>query len=181
VRDESSGAVIANTPSSDFPLIRLEKDWLLVEPSADTFYRYNSEHVMTPFIARTPPVRSMTPEVFLLPSVITDRYYFMDAVKKEWNFETHDGFPRTLLVYDRVEGAIYESVVYNGDYSGKEKTPLYSKPMSEDIAFSGLLEAGELVEDYNEGRLKGRLAEIAAELDEESNPVVMFVKHRRAS
>jgi hypothetical protein len=35
------------------------------------------------------------------------------------------------------------------------------------------------VESYKKGELKGRLKEIAAELDEESNPVIMLIKHKK--
>jgi hypothetical protein len=41
------------------------------------------------------------------------------------------------------------------------------------------LEAFDLVEAYGKGRLRGRLIEIAATLDEESNPVIMLVKYKK--
>jgi hypothetical protein len=40
------------------------------------------------------------------------------------------------------------------------------------------LEADKLVEACEKGQLKGRLKEIAAELDEEDNPVIMLIKHK---
>jgi hypothetical protein len=46
------------------------------------------------------------------------------------------------------------------------------------IATCYSLDAPELVEAYEKGELKGKLNEIAAELDEESNPVVMLVKYK---
>lgn len=42
-----------------------------------------------------------------------------------------------------------------------------------------ILSADRLVEAYGKGELKGGLKEIAAGLDEESNPVLMLVKHKR--
>lgn len=50
----------------------------------------------------------MDTEVFLYPAVLTDRYYFMQTVKKEYDFATDEGFPRTDLMYDREEKAIYK-------------------------------------------------------------------------
>lgn len=41
------------------------------------------------------------------------------------------------------------------------------------------IEASQLIEDYEKGKLKGRLKEIAASLDEESNPVIMLIKHKK--
>ena len=46
------------------------------------------------------------------------------------------------------------------------------------IAFIKKLEANELVEAYGKGKLKGRLNEIAAGLNEESNPVIMVAKYK---
>ena len=50
---------------------------------------------------------------------------------------------------------------------------------SEDIVFAEKLDAFELVEAYKEGKLKGKLKEIAAELDEEDNAVIMIAKNKR--
>lgn len=41
-----------------------------------------------------------------------------------------------------------------------------------------MLPAHELVEPYNNGEQKGQLKEIASTLNEESNPVIMLIKHK---
>jgi len=41
------------------------------------------------------------------------------------------------------------------------------------------IEAYELVEAYQNGHLKDKLKEIAAGLDEESNPVIMVAKYKK--
>ena len=56
---------------------------------------------------RDPAIKSNM-EVFLYPSILTDRYYFMQTTKKQWDFEKETGFPRTDLVYDKQEDAIFE-------------------------------------------------------------------------
>ncbi len=66
----------------------------------------------------------MSPEIFLFPGVITERYYFMQAVKAEYDFVADNGFPRTDLMYDKEENAIFECVVYNDDYIDKEPMSL---------------------------------------------------------
>jgi hypothetical protein len=165
-------------------LIPYKDNWILAEPSADTIYIY-SPGSLKPFIARTPSLRSTKPEVFLFPGVMTDRYYFMQTVKREYNFKADTGFPRTDLIYDREEKAIFECVVYNDDFTDKNPMSLvYEIPMftivnSKEVAFMKRLEAFELIEAYKEGRLKGRLAEIAAGLDEEDNAVIMLAKYRK--
>ncbi len=171
-KDEASGLIYASLPSTAYSLIPYFENWMLVEISADTLYSYSKNHQMVPVIVRTPSVQSMNPEVFLFVSMLTDRYYFMEAVKKERQFKVTD------LLYDKQKKAIFEYTVYNSDYSNKEQAFLKS-PVNNLIPSRQILEAHQLVEAYEKGQLKGRLKEIAATLEEESNPVIMLIKHKK--
>jgi hypothetical protein len=159
---------------------------ILIDTSSDTIYQFRPDYSMVPFMVRTPSIQSMNPGVFLSPGVLTDRYYFMETVKTEYNFETTEGWPSIDLMYDRQEKAIFEHVIYNDDFSTKrpvntafELTPLAYDLIDKEVAFAEKIEAFELVEAYKEGKLKGRLAEIAATLDEEDNAVIMLAKHKK--
>jgi hypothetical protein len=177
--DETTNMTVAATTSSYHPLIPYRDNWILAESSSDTSYLYTSAgHVMTPFMTRTPSVQDMDPVVFLFPGILTDRYYFMEAVKKEYDFEANTGFPNTALMYDRQEKSIYRYTVYNDDYSSKKQVYL-SRLVDSGTATWLPLQADQLVESYGKGELKGRLKEIAATLDEESNPVIMLMKYRK--
>ena len=163
-------------------LIPYGEGWVLVEPSSDTIYSYSPDQNMIPFIVRTPSIQTMNPEVFLFPGVLTDRYYFMQTVKKEYDFSKDDGFPRTDLVYDKQTNAVYESVVYNGDFSNKIPVDMVYGGialLNNEIAFIYKMEAYQIVESYEKGELKGELKEIAAGLSEDSNPVIMIAKHKK--
>lgn len=160
--------------------------WLLMEPSSDTLYRYTQKQQLEPFIVRTPSIQSMETEVYLFPGVVTDRYYFMQSVKREYDFAIDRGFPVTDLLYDKQEKATFEYVVYNDDFMDKKPMSLvYEIPVppvilnTNEIAFMTRLEAPELVEAYEAGKLKGRLKEIAADLNEESNPVILLAKYKK--
>nr|WP_291528154.1 hypothetical protein [Bacteroides sp. UBA939] len=56
-----------------------------------------------------------------------------------------------------------------------------SHPVNSEIAVFQNLAAAQLVEVYENDGLKGKLKEVAAGLDEESNPVIMLVKYRDSS
>jgi hypothetical protein len=135
---------------------------------------------MKPFIVRTPPVQSMNPVFFLFPSIFTERYYFMDATKKEVIVDG-EWFPATHLMYDKQEKAIFEYAVYNDDYTDKRPVNMNkSVPIVKGDVVAWLsLQATDLIEDYEKGKLKGRLKEIAANLNEESNPVIMLLKYKK--
>jgi hypothetical protein len=159
-----------------------QKDWVIMRTSSDTIYNYSTDdNTLTPIITRIPSIQSMNPEIFLFPIVITDRYYFMRTMKKEIDFTTFKGFPETNLMYDKQEKSIFEYAVLNNDFSIKREVSLGQKPSStvnQEIATCLSLNAFELVEALDKNELKGELKNIAQELDEESNPVIMLVKHR---
>ena len=162
-----------------FPLKSYNDSWILAEPSSDTLFRYLPDHSMIPFMVRKPPIQSMNPEVFLSPGMLTERYYFMKTEKKEFDFATGKGLPKKYLMYDRQEKTIYEYTVYNDDYSDKITVDVFQSTVNNEIAFCQKLEADELVEAYEKGQLKGKLKEIAENLKEEDNPVIMLVKHKK--
>lgn len=121
----------------------------------------------------------MNPEAFLFMSFITDGYYFMESVKKEFDFQRSMGFPGTDLVYDRQKKSVFEYKVYNRDYSDKRTVDMKSSIVSDEIVFWQCLDAYRIIEDFGKGKLKGKLKEIAAKLDDEYNAVLMLVKHKR--
>jgi len=161
-------------------------NWILVCPSSDTIYRYQPDHKMTPIVARTPSIQSTKPQIFLFMRITTDRYYFMERIIKVYDPATKNT-PSTDLLYDRKKKSIFEYKIYNNDYTEKNlvslKAPTLAisipRPENEEIATWQVLEADELVEDFNKGQLKGKLNEIAAGMKEESNPVIMLVKHKK--
>ena len=71
--------------------------WLLIERSADTIYTYSASQGLKPLIVRTPSVQGMDPEVYLFPTIFTDRYVFMQAVERSFNFGVDKDVPRTNL------------------------------------------------------------------------------------
>lgn len=168
--------VFANAPKNDF-IVPYQGGWILTEPSADTIYTHQPGKGIRPFMVRTPSVQTMEPEVFLFPGILTDRYYFMQTVKKEYDFEKEEGLPTTDLVYDRQEKKTYRFTVLNTDFSERTEN-MFSYGMNDDTPFYVTLEASDLVEAYRKGQLKGHLKEIAAGLDEESNPVIMLAKYK---
>ena len=154
--------------------------WSLLELSSDTVYTISPKYKLHPFLVRTPPIQSMNLKVFLLLNLFSDRYYFMATMKGEYDKKTETGFPRTSFMYDRQEKEFFKYAVYNGDYSTKKEIDLNElRPVNHEIESWQLLESFQLVEDYEKGILKGKLKEIAGKLDEEDNPVILLIKHKK--
>ncbi|MDR2816273.1 MAG: 6-bladed beta-propeller [Proteiniphilum sp.] len=153
--------------------------WILMDTSSDTLYNYAPDGTLSPFIVRTPSAHAMESEVFLYIGIYTDRYYFMETVKNVFNFEKGRGFYTDELMYDKEENAIFQFTVYNDDYTEKRTVAMTSRSFNREIEHAANLDAYQLVENYRKGQLKGRLKEIAANLNEESNPVIMLIKHKK--
>ena len=109
-----------------------------------------------------------------------DLYYFMESIKNVYDFSKEEGFPRTYFVYDTEEKDFFRYIIYNGDYSYKKEfymvmlTPINSKG-----ELWATINAFDLCEDYKKGKLKGKLKEVAATLEEDDNRVIMLVKHKK--
>lgn len=165
-----------------YPIIPYHDGWLLMEPSSDTIFRISQDYSLSPFMARTPSIQSMKPAVFLLPCIFTDRYHFMETITMEANLLRNEGFPKTQLVYDKKENSLFEYTMLNNDFP--EKGPVnftMQETTNSEIAFWQKMEPHELIEAYAKGQLKGKLKDIAAELQEDSNPVIMLVKYRKVT
>ncbi|WP_313382192.1 6-bladed beta-propeller [Proteiniphilum saccharofermentans] len=167
------GLVFTNVSS----IIPYHDNWLLAEASSDTIYHYLSgENKLIPFLIKTPS--STDPEIFLNMGALTDRFYFMQTIEMTWD-TAERWFSTTDLMYDKQEDALFRATVLNGDYLKKQEVNMTSCLVNSEIAICRTLEAGELVEAYENDELKGKLKEIAAGLDEDSNPVIMLIKHKK--
>jgi len=170
----------AGTAPRPMPIIPYHDSWLLMEPSCDTVFRITPDYSLMPFIARTPPIQSMKPGIFLLPCIFTDDYYFMETVKMEYDLSRDEGFPKTKLAYDRMGNTIFEYTVVNDDF--REKGPVnmtWQETTNNEIAYLQVFEAYELFEANGKGQLKGKLKEVTEHLDDDPNPVIMLVKYKQ--
>jgi len=170
---EGGGTVVTSVP----PIIPYHDTWLLVETSSDTVYNYiPKENKLTPFLVKSP---TSNPEILLTMGTLTDRYYFMKTIKKEYDFTKGRGFPIAGLMYDRQANAVFNPTVINGDYVKRKTVSMTSHPVKSKIATFQILLAYNLVKAFKDNGLKGKLKEIAAELNEESNPVIMVMKYKK--
>lgn len=155
-------------------------NWILMDTSSDTLYSYTPDGTLSPLVVRTPSAHAMEPEVFLCMGIHTDRYYFMEAIKNEFDFETGNGFYINELMYDKEENAIFQFKVYNDDYAEKTTVAMTAGSMNREIERATNIGAFRLVEAYKKDKLKdGKLKEIASRLHEDDNPVIMLIKHKK--
>ena len=169
------------SPGPFRPIIPYKGNWILSEFSSDTMYTFMPDYSLRPFMVRTPSVQSMNPEIMIRLRLLSDNYYFMEAVENKYDFDTNNGFSTTYFMFDNQEKSFSGYTAYNGDFStSKEIYMSMLRPVNHEIESWQTLESFQLVESYEKGELKdGKLKEIAAKLDEEDNPVIMLVKHKK--
>lgn len=156
------------------PVIPNQQDWLLVETSSDTIYTYHANQ-LSPLFVKT---SSVNPEKLVTVGVVTDQYYFLQTIEKEFDFSTGRGFATTNLVYDKQEAAFFKVSVTNRDNQTPQKVDMYTHPVNKGIATFQALAAHQLVNAYQKGKLTGKLKDIASTLQEESNPIIMIAKNK---
>lgn len=171
------GGTRAAGPGEYSRITPFKGNWILLEPSSDTIYTLMPDYSLRPFIARTPPIHTMNPEFYLILKLVSDRYYFMESIKNVYDFNKEEGFPKTYFVYDTQEKDFFRYIIYNGDYSYKKELYMVTLiPINQKGESWSYINASQLRKDYEKGKLKGKLKEIAATLEEDSNPVIMLVK-----
>lgn len=161
------------------PIIRYSDGYLLNELSSDTVYKFAYDRSLAPFIARTPAISTMNKPVFLQCGIETSKYVFMTQVSVNENDE-QNMFPEKNWVYNKENGETNEYKLTNEDYPS-EKVILNSHLVNCDIQPGygiSRFNSGELIEAYNEGRIYGKLKEIASSLKDEDNDILVLYKFK---
>ena len=174
------GGTLAAGPDPYSRITPFKGNWILLEPSSDTIYTLMPDCNLRPFIARTPPVHEMNPESFLILRLISDRYYFMESIKNVYDFSKEEGFPKKYFIYDTQEKNFFSYIIYNGDYTYKKELYMVMlTPANSKGELWASLEAFDLRKEYEKGKLKGELKDVAATLGEDDNRVIMLVRPKR--
>ena len=95
---------------------------------------------------------------------------FLSGIEMAYDFSKNEGLHQTNYGVEKASGGIYELKFIHPDYEGKEYSPTALN--------ARYYPADELLTALEEGKLKGKLKEIASTLDEEDNGVVMLLKRK---
>jgi hypothetical protein len=158
--------------------VKTGNGWILNEVSSDTVYLLSKDFSFTPVMAQTPSVQSMGEHPQYLSFLMDSYHYqFMFIQKKEYDRKTQSGFPTTAVMYDKKTGRVFEQNFYDANRADKVF----------DFWLNGtnqMAESNQYFEEYSTHRLKkylesgqltGRLKEIAEQIDEDDNPMLMIV------
>jgi len=174
---ESHGSVKANGTDG---VAKSEDGYISSEPGIDTIYDWNRRTgALTPIAARTPSFSSTNPAIGMFFFASGADYKLFETVERKFDVDTFAGGRRAYLMLDGATGEVTEVKIVNGDVEGENPLPLDKRGggMPRGVK-ADALQAYELMDLHEAGRLRGRLAEIAATLKDDDNPVMMIVKFK---
>lgn len=159
-------------------IIRNNEKYIIGELSSDTIYSYSGSKVKTPLMTRIPSVYDMDPAIMLIPELKLADKFFFTSVKREFDFKTMKGFPEKSMIYDYRVDDFFEYTLVNKDYPAQKFSLNYAGKIggNEKNTLYQLIPSEKLVVANMEGKVFGKLKEIAGKLEEEDNPVLMIVK-----
>jgi predicted small lipoprotein YifL len=150
--------------------------YLLSEPGIDTLYRLNkTSGELTPFMTRTPSFASMEYPIGVFLKGEFGDYIFFETAERRYVPGQRPDEGETKLFYDKRTDEFYEGTLVNGDYVDQTEVVWHETAGIPAGRFVVALQPYELLELHEQGKLRGRLAEIAPTLKEEDNPVMMIV------
>lgn len=159
------------------PLISsLDGSFIFNELSTDTIYRFSLDGELVPIMIRKPSIVDNN-TVFLEYGLETKDYIFLNKTQTNKN-NPKEMFSDESWAYEKDEGKLFKVEVVNEDY---EEGPIslcshimqYQHPLGyTSIVYS----THKLLEALEKGQLKGKLKEIAENLDEEDNDVLVLLK-----
>jgi len=152
---------------------------LLKRFSDDTIYIYRPNGELEPMAVSTPSVHETNPPKIFMPLADIDNAFFARVL----TVSEVNGKPSTDyedFVYDKQEKKWYRAIYYNRDLSDEFYVGVLAlgDNYSEDIG-AKLYDATFLIEYREKGVFTGRLNEIASQLKEDDNPVIMTISYKK--
>lgn len=166
---QKDGVTYSTAPNLT-PFVHTSEGLVYADHSNDTLYRMTDGMTPSPFIVRIPRVRETEPNKILRFDNETDDWMFLSGIEMAYDFSQNKGLHQINYGVEKESGEIFELTFVHPDYEGKEYSPAALN--------ARYYSSGELFTALEDGKLKGKLKEIASTLGEEDNGVIMLLKQK---
>lgn len=162
------------------PMLANGSDILIADFGLDTLYSYKNDR-LTPIAVQYPSVHSTNPPVVIAPFFYSDQILIFKPVEMKYDksYALQPLVDAPLMMWNRKTNDIHRIELYDSNNINRTfKTPMTSKGMQFESPNHLLIryEAEKLCEEYEAGKLKGKLKEVASKLTEEDCHVVAICK-----
>jgi len=166
---QKDGVTYSTAPNLT-PFVHTSEGLVYADHSNDTLYRMTDGMTPSPFIVRIPRVKETEPNKILRFDNETDDWMFLSGIEMAYDFSQNKGLHQINYGVEKESGEIFELTFVHPDYEGKEYSPTALN--------ARYYSSGELFSALEDGKLKGKLKEIASTLGEEDNGVIMLLKQK---
>lgn len=179
------GVNFISTPLFISPIAKMGSDMIIADYALDTVYNFQ-DSIFKPIAVRLNHYEGDIP-ILATVDIMSDRYLFWYTVKKDIDLKNnHIPDPVTYL-FDKHTGECFKAGITNKDGVSSDD---YATKLQFKYRLSGNLHvlpkncamqaypADFLIEQYQAGKLSGKLKEIASKLKEEDNPVLILAKFK---
>ena len=166
---QKDGVTYSTAPNLT-PFVHTSEGLVYADHSNDTLYRMTDGMTPSPFIVRIPRVKETEPNKILRFDNETDDWMFLSGIEMAYDFSQNKGLHQINYGVEKESGEIFELTFVHPDYEGQEYSPTALN--------ARYYSSGELFTALEDGKLKGKLKEIASTLGEEDNGVIMLLKQK---
>jgi len=178
---ENNVSTVVSVYPEPEPAMKAGDEWILNEVSSDTIYQLSKNLNLTPFMAKTPSVQSMAENPQYLGFVMDSYHYRFMFIQKKDNLKAQPPISTTVIMYDKKAGKFFEQNFYNADSPDRDFE--FGEDCANRITGSNqyfyTYSAPQLKKLLDNGKLTGRLKEIAEKINEDDNPVLMIVTFKK--
>jgi hypothetical protein len=160
------------------PMLANGSDILIADFGLDTLYSYKNDR-LTPIAVQYPSAHSTNPPVVIAPFFYTDQFLIFKPVEIRYDpkyaLQPLDDAP--LMMWNRKTNEIYRIQLYDSNRPNRKlKNTMEGMQLENPNQIFIAHYADKLCTDNEEGKLKGKLKEVASKLTEEDCHVVAICK-----
>ena len=160
------------------PMLANGSDILIADFGLDTLYSYKNNRLI-PIAVKYPSVHDSTPPVVIAPTHYTDQFLIFQPIEMKYDskYVLQPMADAPFIMWNRKSNSLHRIKLYDSNRPEKNiKWDMKRVQFENSNHIRIIYNAEKLCEDYENGKLKGELKEVASRLTEEDNYVVAICK-----
>ena len=154
--------------------VRFGKEFIVSDKSSDTIYMFSQDKKLIPLFIRTPSVFNEEQIIILTVEFKTDTYLFFSTVNYDKNKITAQFLNNQEMTIDPEKKFAYN--LHTGQLFSLSNIPSGINSAPNNTAIRKIY-SFRLLEDLENGKLDGKLKQVAQKVDADDNPIVEIIKY----
>jgi hypothetical protein len=172
---QTEQGIVPITISAGANKVKFGQEFIIADRSSDTIYMFSQDKKLIPLFVRTPSVFNEDHIIALTVEFKTDTYLFFSALSYDKNKITAQFLNNQQMTLDVLRTFAYN--LHTGQLFSIPKIPSGVVAGAPKNTAVRTMEAFYLLEGLENDKLKGKLKQVAQEIDADANPVVEIIKY----